>query len=273
MAVITRSKSKKRRSSKTTPGKLRLLNFVAAGGYALQAVLILILSNSNDSVRRITTGYIVEDKAASAAGGDRVIAQANHLLFDFNLTYLAAAVLFVGAVAHLFLATRYRRAYDLGLKNRVNKVRWVTYSMSLGLIMITVALLSGIFDLSSLLMIFALTTLIGIMGLLTEKSTTGSKNFKLLTYIEGLKFGLLPWIVIFIYIWGAHAYGGAIPAFVYFIYLTALLLFTALVLNFYLQTKNMGRWEDYLFSEKAFIVISFLGSSAISWQIFAGTLR
>ncbi|MBA3757600.1 heliorhodopsin HeR [Candidatus Saccharibacteria bacterium] len=273
MAVVPRLKSNKKRNKKITPQKLRILNFVVAGLYALQGALILILSNSANGIQRITTGYISQDKTASTAASKTITAQANHLLFDLNLAYIVAAFLFIGAAVHLLVSTRYRVGYEADLKNRVNRARWASYALSLGLIMLAVALLSGIFDLSSLIMIFALTALVGIMGLMTERSMIGSKNIKWLPYLEGLKFGLIPWLVILIYAWGAYAYGSTILTFVYFLYLTALLLFVALFVNFYLQIKKMGRWEDYLFSEKSFIIISFIASSAVAWQIFAGTLR
>jgi hypothetical protein len=39
-----------------------------------------------------------------------------------------------------------------------------------------------------------------------------------------------------------------------------------------LQYKQVGRWRDYLFGEKAYIVLSLTAKTALAWQIFAKTL-
>ena len=33
-----------------------------------------------------------------------------------------------------------------------------------------------------------------------------------------------------------------------------------------------GRWRDYLFGERVYIVLSLTAKSALAWQVFAGTL-
>lgn len=263
---------KKNKNKKLPFLQQRPMNFMAAGLYFLQSLLFLFLNNPERAGQPVTTGFLAENKAASLATGQNVSAQASHLLFDFNLAYLVAVFMALAGFAHLLAATRYRSAYEAGLKNKVNKFRWMTYALVLGLVMMTVALLSGIFDLSMLIMIFALTLVLGFTGAMAEKKSA-EKNGKWLPYMEGLKLGLIPFIVILIYAWGSYAYGGSLPAYLYFIYLTLLLLFSALIINLYLQIKKMGHWEDYLFSEKIFTLLSFIATSALAWQVFFGALR
>jgi hypothetical protein len=40
----------------------------------------------------------------------------------------------------------------------------------------------------------------------------------------------------------------------------------------FLQYKKVGRWKDYLFGERIYIVLSLLAKTALAWMIFAGTL-
>jgi hypothetical protein len=40
-----------------------------------------------------------------------------------------------------------------------------------------------------------------------------------------------------------------------------------------LQYKKKGKWADYLYGEKAYMVLSLVAKSALAWQVFAGTLR
>jgi hypothetical protein len=35
----------------------------------------------------------------------------------------------------------------------------------------------------------------------------------------------------------------------------------------------VGRWRDYLYGEKVYILLSLVGKSLLAWQVFAGTLR
>jgi len=40
-----------------------------------------------------------------------------------------------------------------------------------------------------------------------------------------------------------------------------------------LQYKKIGKWRDYLYGERMYIVLSLIAKSALAWQVFAGTLR
>jgi hypothetical protein len=40
-----------------------------------------------------------------------------------------------------------------------------------------------------------------------------------------------------------------------------------------LQYKKIGPWKNYLFGERAYIILSLVAKSLLAWQVFAGTLR
>jgi hypothetical protein len=40
----------------------------------------------------------------------------------------------------------------------------------------------------------------------------------------------------------------------------------------YWQYKQKGKWSDYLYGERAYIILSLVAKSALAWQIFSGTL-
>lgn len=73
--------------------------------------------------------------------------------------------------------------------------------------MVAIALLSGVYDLSSLIMIFALDAVMNLMGLAMEVTNQGKKKPNWLTYWIGCLAGIIPWVVFGIYVWGASAYG------------------------------------------------------------------
>jgi hypothetical protein len=39
-----------------------------------------------------------------------------------------------------------------------------------------------------------------------------------------------------------------------------------------LQYKKVGRWKDYLFGERAYIVLSLSAKTVLAWLIWTGTL-
>jgi hypothetical protein len=85
--------------------------------------------------------------------------------------------------------------------------------------------------------------------------------------------GIVPWLVIAIYLLGAGGEGGDVPGFVYAIFVSLFLFFNVFAVNMVLQYRRFGPWRDYLFGERAYIVLSLFAKSALAWQVFAGTLR
>jgi hypothetical protein len=61
-------------------------------------------------------------------------------------------------------------------------------------------------------------------------------------------------------------------AFVYAIIFSLFAFFNVFALNQWLQYRARGRWRDYLYGERAYIVLSLTAKSALAWQVFAGTL-
>ena len=253
--------------------KLRKLNLLAAGLHGLQGVLILALSNADRGMQPVTTNYLAIDKLASDGAGQPVLTVATRHLFDINLAYIVAAFFFVSALVHILVSTKYRRRYQTDLAKQVNKFRWLEYVFSAGLMMVAIALLSGMYELSALIMVFGLIALMNVMGLFMELYNKDPKKLDWRFFKIGAAADLVAWLAIGIYLLGAHVYGSGVPGFVYFIYASLFIFFNCFALNMYLQYKRRGRWADYLYGEKVYIALSLVAKSALAWQIFAGSLR
>jgi|GEM_PF-65827 len=253
--------------------KLNIWNYVLGALHAIQGVVILVLSRS-DSLFPVNTTFITTD-ALSSAEGAPVLVQASRTVFDFNLAYIVAAFFFMSAFAHLFIATVYKKRYEINLQKGINKVRWYEYGISASTMMIGIATLSGIADLSTLVLIFGTTLVMNLCGLIMElHNNQDSSKVSWISFVVGTISGLLPWIAIGIYFYGANVYGsGNIPTFVYAIFVSLFLFFMSFAVNMYLQYKGKGKWSDYLFGEKVYMILSLVAKSALAWQIFGGTLR
>jgi hypothetical protein len=191
-----------------------------------------------------------------------------------NLAWFVIAFFLLSSLAHLFIATVYRAKYESDLKLGINRVRWFEYALSASVMMVAISFLSGIYDLSSLVMIFSLDAVMNLLGLAMEQGNQGKKELDWITYILGCVAGVVPWIVFGIYVYSAREFGGGnIPTFVYWIYVSIFLFFNSFAINMILQYKKVGPWKDYLYGEKAYIVLSLVAKSLLAWQVFAGTLR
>lgn len=238
--------------------------------HALQGVAIIALSQ--ERLFPLTTNYLTVDKLASS--DSPILVSATKVLADVNVAYIIAAFFFMSAIAHVSIATWYRNKYEAGLRRGINKARWIEYSLSASTMLVAIALIAGISDVSTLLMMFGLTSVMNLTGLLMEWYNIGRDKVDWKAYVLGCFAGLLPWVVYAFYVYGSEKYGQAgPPEFVYVILVSIFLTFNIFALNMYLQYKKIGRWSDYLYGEKAYILLSLIAKSALAWQVFAGTLR
>ncbi|MFH2105329.1 MAG: heliorhodopsin HeR, partial [Parcubacteria group bacterium] len=140
--------------------------------------------------------------------------------------------------------------------------------------MVAIAMLVGIYEITQLAMIFGLTAVMNLMGLVMEIHNQTTEKTKWVSYIIGVLAGAIPWLVIAVYFWTASAYGtGDIPTFVYWIYVSIFIFFNCFAINMILQYKKIGRWREYSYGEWIYIVLSLVAKSALAWQVFTGTLR
>lgn len=247
---------------------LNRFNFIMGGLHFIQAIAVLLLSDPDKGVVPITLSFLKFDQTISK------LLPASEQLFTINLAWLVALFFFLSSMAHLFIATIYRERYESDLKKGINKVRWFEYALSASVMMVAISLLSGIYDLSSLVMIFFLDAIMNLTGLAMEIHNQGENKIKWLDFIIGSLAGIIPWIVFAIYVYGAREFGGGnIPTFVYWIYVSIFLFFNSFAINMFLQYKKVGKWKDYLYGERAYIILSLVAKTLLAWQVFGGTLR
>lgn len=260
-------------TKRITNESLKRLNLVAAVAHSIQGVVVLLLSNLSYGNEPITAGYLTKDTLASDGAGETILINATRHLFDLNLEYLLAAMFFISALYHLLSATRWRKAYEFSLKNGVNGLRWIEYGLSMGLLLLVVSLLVGISDIALLLLAFSSILVMGSLAYLREKSNQASKNVSSLNYWTGVTIGALPLVAILLYMVASLIWGNGLSTVTYFIFASLALLLAGFALNMYLQDQKAGRWKNYLFGERTYIVLSLIAKSVLAWQIFMDTLR
>jgi hypothetical protein len=245
---------------------LHRFNLIMAALHAIQGVVILLLATN--FTLPLTVNFLEFDQVSET------LVPAQKVLADVPLALLVVAFLFMSSIAHLVIATLGRKRYERDLKQGINRFRWFEYALSASTMMVAIAMLVGISDLGTLLAIFGLTAVMNLCGLVMEVMNQGRPRPTWLPFWVGCVAGIIPWLVVALSFWGANAYGtGDIPTFVYWIYVSIFLFFNCFAINMVLQYKKTGRWADYLYGERAFIILSLVAKSALAWQVFAGTLR
>jgi len=252
--------------------RLHVWNIRLAVLYALQAGVILLLSTTK--LFPVQTTYLTQDPIATELAGHPVITSATRHLWDVNLAYLVAAFLLIAAVGHILVATLYRPQYEAGLQKGSNPVRWFSYALSGGTMLFAIAVLSGIADLATLGMIFASTILTFITGLMIESRISKKEHKSHLACAVAVIAGLVPWLVVGWYLWSASVYGGGhIPAFVYWMAVIIFVCFASISGIVHLELKQIGKWAQYAYAERAFMILSLVTGTALAWQLFMGALK
>lgn len=261
-------------TKQTKAGKyaaLRLWNAVLFALLTAQAAALVFLSNSNSVA--VTANYATKDELQSGATGSEVFGTAVQTLFDVNVIWLVAATLIVAAAAHLALATIWQKRYNQELTKGLNTVRWASYALSGGIIAVTIGLLVGAQDVALLFGVFVFMVFTSLLACIGERRGNALGRLKLLDYLLAVKLGAAAWIILALYGIFSAVYGTGIQVYTYWLLGSMLALSIVFGLAVFLQFRGVGKWRDYLYAERCYMLIDFVIVTAFAWQVFFGFLR
>ena len=132
--------------------------------------------------------------------------------------------------------------------------------------MVVIAMLVGIYDIASLILIFALNATMILFGWMMELHNQTTRRTSWTAYWFGCFAGAVPWIAVAIYLAGAQDP----PGFVYAIFASLFVFFNVFAVNMLLQYRRVGRWREYLYGERVYMLLSLFAKSLLAWQVFAG---
>jgi hypothetical protein len=197
------------------------------------------------------------------------------VLFTLNhIGALLAAFPLISAFAHFMIAFPKNKSYNENLKKGMNPYRWYEYALSSSIMIWVISTFVGIWDFWSLAMIFVLNAMMIMFGYLMELVNQKTEKTSWSAFILGSISGGFPWVVLFGYFTGdIIASDNSVPRFVYLIFIIYLVLFMSFAVNMVLQYRGVGRWKDYLYGERAYIVLSFVAKTLLVWLVFAGLFK
>jgi hypothetical protein len=249
-------------ASGVTPARLRNLrtwNLGLTVLHAAQAVLILVLAGD----------FAIEVVSTFPEGEPGTRVPNAEPLFDVRIGWAVAVFLGLAAIDHLVTSTVARGRYEADLRNGINRFRWVEYSLSATLMVLLIASYSGITNISAVIGIAGANVAMILFGWIQERmNPPGRTTTTMLPFWFGTLVGLAPWAAIVTQIVGADE----VPGFVYGIVVVQFVLFFSFGLNQWLQYRGVGPWRDYVYGERAYLVLSLAAKSLLAWQIYFPSL-
>lgn len=241
--------------------KLRVWNITVGVILAVEAIAIALLTN-NFSLP--VTATFMTGPPGTQSG--------LHHLFNLPLGWGVFAFVLISSLALLIIASpKVFDWYKANLLKDRNYGRWIEYFFSSSIMIVLITMLTGVSDIAALLAIFGVNACMILFGLLMEKYETPGKP-DWLSFLFGCFAGIIPWIIVALYVLRPGFSGPAVPGFVYGIIISEFVFFNVFAVNMWLQYHKVGKWKSYLFGEKAYILLSLTAKSLLAWWVFAAVL-
>ncbi len=252
--------------------KLRRFNLVMGAFHLVQGAAMLFLATSviqkiAEFQPVITQNYLAFNVAT------RSLESAGKELFTLPFGVLVASFLFISALAHLIIYLS-GETYLTGIRAGINKFRWFEYALSSSIMIVLISTLFGIYDIASLVLIFVVNASMNLFGLVMEQLNSGAEkqNVRWGPFVWGSIAGLAPWAAILLYMFGTGNFD-MVPWFVWAIVGTYFVAFNTFPVNMILQYKRVGKWADYVYGERAYIVLSLVAKSLLAWLVLFGAMQ
>ena len=261
------------------------------------AIVALRYANDKDLLYGIQQSYPDWSRNASSEdiiqGEEFFVRKRDIQTYELSLTWLIAVFFFLSFAFQLAAYFPNVYSYEALLQKGRHPLRFIEYSISSPLMVIAIALLSGIFEHYALLGMFFAMFSCNILGLLAEhlasmkpKEKTDEEDRLLRNVDAGMRSEHLTvtwiahvagWICVigaWLPVLSAFSLGNsegtvAAPDFVYVIIATMFVLFNSFGINQLLELSGVYGHET---AELVYITLSLTSKSLLGWMIFANVL-
>ena len=223
----------------------------------------------------LTTIFLDWDSSAGTA------TQSLETVYDCPFVVWTAMFSFLSSAAHFMVLLNWDK-YTSDLAKGLNRFRWWEYSLSSSLIMILIAMLFGVYDVISLVFIFAINGAMCLFGDVHELQNAGRKpeDVDWTAFWYGSIAGLFPWGVITAYMLGSPGVNAA-PWFVWVILASYVVLFCTFPLTMWNQYNQNGQYDNslypnlknggYIAGEKRYGLLSLVAKTMLVWLVISGS--
>lgn len=255
--------------------KLRRFNKIMGFFHLIQGVAMIFLAttvvqNIKEFTPQITQNFLAFNVQTQSLELD------SSVIFELPFGILVAVFLLLSALAHglISIPKKLNNIYNSDLSKGINRFRWFEYALSSSVMIVLISTLFGIYDIASLILIFIVNASMNLFGLVMEQLNSAKNDGKVYwgPFIWGSVAGIAPWIAIVLYMTGTGNYD-MVPWFVWAIVGTYFVAFNTFPVNMILQYKKVGKWKDYLYGERTYIVLSLIAKSILAWLVLFGAMQ
>ncbi|WP_312653826.1 heliorhodopsin HeR [Proteiniclasticum sp.] len=255
--------------------KLRRFNMIMGGLHFVQGLAMLFLATTviqkiGEFQPTITQNFLAFNQETMS------LELQSKAIFDLPFGIMVALFLFISAAAHALVSIprKLNEKYSRDLEMGINKFRWFEYALSSSIMIVLISTLFGIYDIASLILIFAVNASMNLFGLVMEQLNSGRNkdNIDWGPFIWGSIAGIAPWVAILLYMFGNGNFG-EVPWFVWAIVGTYFVAFNTFPVNMILQYKKVGKWKDYVYGERVYIILSLVAKSILAWLVLFGAMQ
>lgn len=240
--------------------RLRWMHAIAAAALLVLAAIVLVLAA--ESALPVTATSL------DRRGGSPGLRQ----LFTVPLAPLVAAILSVSAVFHLLVASpALFPAYVRELRNHRNRFRWSDRAVSTSLVVVLIALWSGITDAAALAALFAATSASALFGWQMEARNDLVPRVVWSPLVMGCVVGVVPWLAIASAVSAGSPVDAPFPS-VLVVSAIVWALLAAEVLAQWLHHAGLGWWRRYHILDGVAVGLGVVARYVLAWPVLAGGL-
>ena len=255
--------------------KIRKFNMLMGGLHLIQGIAMIFLATTviqkisefSPKIVQFFIQYNVSTQSLETASKE---------LFQLPFGILVAVFLLLSALAHALISIpkKLNDVYNKDLTVGINRFRWFEYALSSSVMIVLISTLFGIYDIASLLLIFVINAAMNLFGLVMEQLNAKHKDGKVNwgPFVWGSIAGLTPWVVILLYMFGTGNLDMT-PWFVWAIVGTYFVGFNTFPINMILQYNKVGKWKDYVYGERVYIILSLVAKSILAWLVLFGAMQ
>lgn len=184
--------------------RLKSINLSAALTNLLFALLVIIFVSPASA--ELLLSHQARDAFANLDGV--ALGSASEVLVNVEYRYMLVAVLLVGAIGSLLIATKLRKTYEKGVSAGISGLRWIFMGISAALTLEFVSFIGGVQDIATLKLVAGLIVVTALLGWLSERENASSKSPKWLAFGSSIFTGYLAWLPLIGSLVGTGVYGG-----------------------------------------------------------------
>lgn len=257
---------------------LRRFNIIMGGLHLVQGILMVLMATVffADTVGAfrpdVTQSFLFFNVETLALEVD------SEVVFQLPFAILVASFLLISAIAHAIISIpeKTNTIYNSDLAKGINRFRWFEYALSSSVMIVLISMLFGARDVATIVLIFLVNAGMNLFGLVMEQLNSGrdKKDLDWGPFWWGTITGLAPWIVIILYMTGSSSTViQEVPWFVWALVGTYFVAFNTFPINMILQYLKVGKWKNYIYGERVYIVLSLVAKTVLAWLVFFGTFQ